>query len=168
MLPHVAARIRPVNSLSTRARGGASRGRRGATLVEGAIVLATLVMVVLGSLDLSLAVWRYNTVSQAARQGAREAAVHGAQAGPARTIWGPATRVVVANDGSEIAAAVLPSLVGIAPDAVTIRIEWPDGVNTFQSRVRCTITTQYEPIVASLFVRSPWTLTATSNMSINH
>ena len=161
MFRQVPARNSPSLPVST-------RDRRGATLVEGAIVLSTLVVLVLGSLDLSLAVWQYNTLSQAARQGAREAAVHGAQAAPMRTVWGPAKRVVIANDGSDVAAAVLPSLGGIASDAVTITVEWPDGVNTFQSRVRCTVTTQYEPIVASLFADSPWTLSATSNMSIDH
>jgi Flp pilus assembly protein TadG len=161
MLRRIPARKRSVLPVNT-------RDRRGATLVEGAIVLSTLLVIVLGSLDLSLAVWQYNTLAQAARQGAREAAVHGAQAAPVRIVWGPATRVVIANDGSDIALAVGPSLVGIAPDEVTITIEWPDGVNTFQSRVRCTITTEYEPVVASLFADSPWTLTATSNMAIDH
>ena len=58
MIRHIPACNGRAIPVSTRAQGGGSGDRRGATLVEGAILLSTLLVLVLGSLDLSLAVWQ--------------------------------------------------------------------------------------------------------------
>ena len=51
------------------------RGSRGQSLVEFAIVLPIITLVVLGLFDLGRAVFTYNTLAQAARQGNRAAIV---------------------------------------------------------------------------------------------
>ncbi len=59
-------------------------------MVEMAIVLLLFLTLVFGMLDLGLGVYRFNELSQAAREVAREAVVHGEYAdklGP----WGPET-----------------------------------------------------------------------------
>ncbi len=45
--------------------------RRGASMVEAAIILPVFLTLILGMLDLSLGVFRHHVVSQAARQGVR-------------------------------------------------------------------------------------------------
>jgi Flp pilus assembly protein TadG len=142
--------------------------RRGAVLVEGAIVLSVFLLLVLGTLDLGTATYRYNTLAQAARQGARQAAVHGALAAPAMTTWGPTTYTGTAGDGSEYAQAVSPMLVGFPPSSVTIKVEWIDGGNAVQQRVRYTVSATYTPTVTSLFAKATYAQSAASTMPIAH
>lgn len=137
-------------------------------MVEMAIILNVFLMLVLGTLDLGLATYRYNTISQAARQGARQAIVHGSLASPAMQAWGPSTHTGTAGDGSVYAQAVSPMLVGFVLDDVAIRVEWPDGGNALQQRVRYTVTTEYRPILTSLFSSNSYTQSAASTMPIAH
>ena len=53
-----------------------SRGQVGQALVEFALVLPVIVVVVFGILDVGRAVFTYNTLSEAARQGSRTAIVN--------------------------------------------------------------------------------------------
>jgi len=142
--------------------------RRGATLVETAVILNVFLVLILGTFDFGLATYRYNTLSQAARQGARQAAVHGELAAPAMSIWGPGTYTGTAADGSQQAQAVSPMLAGFALSTVTIRVEWIDGGNKIQQHVRYTVSTPYRPIVGSLFGGTTYTLSAASTMPIAH
>jgi Flp pilus assembly protein TadG len=133
-----------------------------------AIVLNVFLLLVLGGMDLSIATYRYNTLSQAARQGARQAAVHGSLAAPAMTAWGPATYSGTAGDGSQYALAVSPMLLGFTLSKVAITVEWIDGGNNIQQRVRYTVSTTYKPIVTSFFSSGSYTQTAASTMPIAH
>ena len=142
--------------------------KTGAVMVEMAIILNVFMLLVLGMLDLGLATYRYNTLSQAARQGARQAIVRGSLAPPAMAAWGPVTYTGTAGDGSDYAKAVSPMLVGFVLDDVAIRIEWPDGGNSLQQRVRYTVTTEYRPIMTAFFSSSSYTQSAASTMPIAH
>lgn len=142
--------------------------RRGAVMVEMAIVLNVFLLLILGTLDLGLATYRYNTLSQVARQGSRQAIVHGKLAPPLMTAWGPATYTGTAGDGSVYAQAVSPMLVGFVPEDVAIRVEWPDGGNAIQQRVRYTVTTDYRPLLTSVFSSATYTMSAASTMPIAH
>lgn len=142
--------------------------RRGVTLVETAIVLNVFLLLILGTVDLGIATLRYNTVSQAARQGARQASVHGALAAPSMTTWGPGTYSGTAGDGSPQALAVSPMLVGFTLNNVIIKVEWIDGGNNVQQRVRYTVSSSYRPIVTSFFTKSSYALSASSTVPIAH
>ena len=65
--------------------------RRGTTLPEMALTITALLMLALGAIDLGMAVFRQNVLSHAARQGVRQAAVHGrlARSGWKGGPWGP-------------------------------------------------------------------------------
>lgn len=143
--------------------------RRGATAVELAIVVMVFLTLVLGMLDLGLGVYRHNLLAQAARQGARQAIVHGDMAdrlGP----WGPASYSGTAADGSPIALAIQPLLAGIDPAEVSIQADWLDGGNEFteEHRVRITVSTPYQPMMTFIFGNPTFTLQATSTMAIAH
>jgi Flp pilus assembly protein TadG len=142
------------------------RARRGAALVEAAVVLGLFFAIVLGMIDLGTAVFRYHLTCQASRQGARLAIVHGALA---QTQWGPSTYgPVAANDSSAIAQAIAPYLSGMDPSKATITVQWPDGDNWPGSRAEVTVTTTYQPMMTFLFGSPSWTLSATSTMPIAH
>ena len=145
-----------------------SHPRRGATMVETAIVLSVFLMLILGTFDLGIATYHYNTLSQAARQGARTAIVHGALAPATMGAWGPSTYSGNAGDASAYAQAFSPMLAGFSLANVTIKLEWIDGGNAIQQRVRYTVTTTYRPMLTSFFTNATYTQTAASTMPIAH
>jgi hypothetical protein len=107
-------------------------------------------------------------LSQAARQGAREAIVRGSLAPPRRTEWGPATYMGTAADQHDIAQAIRPTLVGMDPNDVTILVMWPDGGNEEQNRVQVALSIAHRPLVTALITNRQVTLTARSTMLIVH
>lgn len=155
--------------------------RRGATVVETALVLPIFLILVLGMVDLALAVFRQHVISQAARQATRLAIVHGQLAPPEQAQWGPGTIEALATaTGVPIVNGLLgPGLVppreapgfltGLHLEETTIRLEWLDGNSQPERRVQATIATTYRPIFLSLFVGdAAWTLRAASTMRIAH
>ncbi|MCY2965986.1 MAG: pilus assembly protein, partial [Planctomycetota bacterium] len=108
--------LRPV----LRQRKSASRG--GATTVETVLVLSVWILLLAGTFDLGMAVLRYNTLAHTARQGARQAIVHGKLAAPQRTVWGPSKYIGKASDAHEISQAVLPYLTGFTASEVTVTV----------------------------------------------
>lgn len=142
--------------------------RRGALMAETAIVMTVLIALTLGAVDLQIGVYRYNTLSEAARHGARQAMVHGALAPAAQGIWGPGAYAGTAADGSPYANAVRPLLVGFPQNDVIIRVEWPDGSNAIGQRVRYSLSTTYRPFLGFLIGYPNLNLTAASTMPIAH
>jgi hypothetical protein len=144
--------------------------RRGATLAETAVVLNVFLILVLGMLDLGIGVLRYNAVAHAARQGARQAMLHGSfapsnvQGGP----WGPTPINTTGDSGVPIAAALEQYLFTCDPDTTTIKVEWPDGSNLPGKRVRVTVSTPYHPMMSFIFGNPSITLQATSIVQIAH
>jgi Flp pilus assembly protein TadG len=66
-------------------RGSTQRRRRGAALVEMALVLPIFMMVVLGIIEFGRALWVGNMVTNAAREGARSAVLDGSSNAAVRT-----------------------------------------------------------------------------------
>ncbi len=148
--------------------GRLSEKRRGAVLVESAIIMFVFITLTVGAMDLELAVFRYNMAAQAARHGARQAMVHGALAKAPMTVWGPAGYSGKADDGSDIANAVSPLLVGFDRHNVTVQADWLDGGNAIGNRVRYTVSTPYRPLLGFLIGYPAFTISAASTMPIAH
>jgi hypothetical protein len=85
---------------------------RGSQIVEGALVLPLLLLVVLGILDFGLLFWRFESVTNAAREGARVA-------------------VLADYDTTDIENRVKQFLddAGLDEDAADIEVEAPVGVD---------------------------------------
>ncbi|MCH8042664.1 MAG: pilus assembly protein [Planctomycetes bacterium] len=148
-----------------------AKNRRGAVAVETAIIALVFLTLVLGMLELSIAVFRYNIVSQGARQAARLAIVRGELAPPKLDEWGPATYTSGANSGNAVTETIKPYLTGLDLDNTTITIEWLDGSTKLQDRVHVTIVTSHEvflPFVANMLSSSTFALRADSTMQITH
>ena len=159
---------RRAGALALRARRQLRKDRRGAQIVESAIVMTVLIALTLGAADLQIGVYRYNTLSEAARQGARQAMVHGAMAPAALGVWGPGGYTGTAADGSPQANAVRPLLVGFPQNNVVVRVEWLDGGNQIGQRVRYTLSTTYRPLLGFLVGYPNLNLNASSTMPIAH
>jgi len=137
-----------------------------------AIVLMVFLILVFGMLDLGIAVLRYHQLSQAARQGAREAIVHGklANVPPSLVPWGPGPYSGRVSDaGHPLVAAIEPSLVGFDLSQVWVDVQWIGGNDPRQGhRARVTVSAPYQPIMLFIFRTDPFTLSATSTMAIAH
>jgi Flp pilus assembly protein TadG len=168
--------------------GHPRRGRRGATLVEAAIAITVFMTLVFCMLNLGILMFRKHVVTEAARQGARSAIVHGylASNNPAINVWGPTppylpaltsgslysgstSYTVQADDASDdLAATIRPYLVGLDPSTVTIQIQWPDGDNALGSRVTVSVTAADPDLMPFNLSGASITLGASSTMTISH
>jgi len=144
------------------------RTRRAAALVETALVLPVFLFIIFAALDLSLAVFRYNSLSAGARRLAREAIVHGALAPPQHTTWGPTTLTGTGADSSQPAQAIQPYLFTCNPAAVQMQINWLDGDTQPDHRVQVTLTYPQTSLVGGLFGYGTLNLQAVSTMRILH
>jgi hypothetical protein len=142
--------------------------RRGVVLVETALVLPVFLFIIFAALDLSLAVFRYNSLSAAARRLAREAIVHGALAPPQHATWGPSRVAATGSDSSEPAQAIRPYLATFDPAVVQLQIDWLDGDTQPDHRVRASLTYPQTSIVGGLFGYGTISLQGTSTMRILH
>lgn len=144
--------------------------RRGAAIVEAAITIPVFLTLVFGMIDLSIGVSRYNTLSQAARHGARQAIVHGelAPTGLNGGRWGPAAVTQQADAAAWPALAVSPMMANCPLSESTVKVEWPDGKNKAGSRVKVTVTSVYRPMVTFIFGNQAIALSSSSTMPISH
>jgi len=143
-------------------------GRRGMVAVETAIILATLLLLVFATFDLGLAALRFNSLSYAARNIARNAIVHGALAAPEFSGWGPNAIDGNAGDGSEIAGAALTLLPTMNARDVHIHVDWPDGDNREDDQVRVQLNYSHVPFAPFLLLSGPINLQAECTMCIVH
>ena len=145
------------------------RSRRGATVLEMAIILPLFLTLALGMLDLGIAVFRYHIITEAARQGTRQAIVHGSRSNEP---WGPAAYSGTGNDAHPLVDALHELLFnsGLDLSQVTIQAEWPDAGNDpmEENRVQVSVSVPYHPIVTFIFGNPTYTLQATSTMIICH
>lgn len=136
-------------------------------MVEFAITIMIFLVLVMGMLDLGMAVFRSHVVSYCARQGARSAIVRGEYADKLGSL-GPTTFTGKANASNPIAQAVGSHLMGVDPALVDVTAEWIDGGNKVEQRVRVTVTSTYTPIITFVFGSPTWTLRGSSTMPIAH
>ena len=150
--------------------------RRGAVTAEAALVLPVVLVLILGMFDLGVGVLRFNTLSQAARQGARQAMVHGANApagwngGRWRPGVGGTPNAIDEVSTASVPAvdAIRPFLVNCPPSQTRVRIEWLNSNDDVGSSVRVTVTSQYQPLLTVVFGGSSIPLTSSSTMPIAH
>lgn len=93
--------------------------RRGSVLLESAFVYPLLLLLLLGIILLSLAVFRYQQVAHIAREAARWASVNGAN----RAKEGNKTPTTAADVYTN---AVLPQAAGMDPSGITCTVTWTE------------------------------------------
>jgi len=93
--------------------------RRGAVVVETALVIPVLLVLMIGLIVCGFGVFRYQQVAGLAREGARWASVRGGdyQKDAAQS---PPTEQQIA------AQAVIPFAVGMDPSNLTVQVQWVD------------------------------------------
>jgi Flp pilus assembly protein TadG len=133
-----------------------SQRRRGATVVECALVFPVFIGLVFGLVVGGMGVFYYQEVASLAREGARYAAVHGAQYAQV-TGRPPATPQDVYNN------AIAPKLVVFQPNQINYSVTWnPD--NNQGSLVTVQVT--YHWIPEAFLV--PIDLTSTATLPVSY
>lgn len=137
-------------------------------MVEAAIVIPAFLILVLGMLDFGLATLNRNNLAAVANRLCRAAIVHGEKASPERTPWGPTTYQGTAADANEMADVIKPYLAVMNPSQVQVRLDWLDGSNARDQRVKVTVNYEQKLICGGLLGMVPWTQQAVSIMQIQH
>jgi Flp pilus assembly protein TadG len=156
-----------------RASNSPKRSRRGATLVEAAIVLPTVFMFIIGMCVIGLGIYRYQQVASLAREGARYASVHGMQ-------YQQDTQIPAATASDIYNNAILPMAVGLNTGSLTYSVNWntsnwptswivnpnpPPAAMTQDNTVSVTVSYQWTP---ELYLTGPINLTSTSVMPMSY
>jgi Flp pilus assembly protein TadG len=139
------------------------RRRGGATLVESALILTVLLTLILGMIDLGLGVLQFNTISHAAREGARQAMVHGQLS---KSPW--PTGTFDASTSNAVTTAIQPALCGCNLSNTNITVTQLDGSNAPEKRVQVVVTTSYQPMITWIFGSIALQLSATSTTRFAH
>jgi Flp pilus assembly protein TadG len=93
--------------------------RRGAVLVETAMIYPLLFMIILGIILLGMAVFRYQQVAHCAREGARWAAVHGAKYSRENTKPATTAADIFTN-------AIKPQAAGMGLSGLAYAVTWTE------------------------------------------
>ena len=129
------------------------KNQKGAAFVEFALVGPILILVTFAIMDFGRMMWLNNTVEHAATEGARYAAVRGANKPT------PATE-------TQIVTFVQGRADGMALTTSEINVTWTPNNNP-GSTVTVQVTHNYEYIIASFLGFDPVDLQGTSTMVIN-
>jgi Flp pilus assembly protein TadG len=141
--------------------------RRGAALIEVAIIFPLMVVFVALAVDVVTGVFRYHQVATLSRIGARYAAVHAGQHAVERS-----TTVVTQDQLKQ--NVIMPQSVSLDTNLLTCTLSWIDGSSypwtdstdtgtRKQNRVRVVLSYQWQPI---FLLGNAVTLTSTSEMTI--
>jgi len=116
-----------------------ANGSRGQDLVEMALVLPLLLALLLGIVEFGVIIWRYNTVSNAAREGARAGVVSDCETGT-------------------VISATLRLTTGLDPQ--------PTVVPSSDDGTRCTVAVTYtHSLITGPFLHTAFNVTPTIDLS---
>jgi Flp pilus assembly protein TadG len=138
---------------------------RGQAAVEFALVGVIFFMLVMGLIEVGRAVWHYNALSHAVREGARYAMVHGSEdTDPS----GPGSSYYSAPDqDSQVTQTVEDFASGLDVSNLTVSSEWLSGSNIPGTKVQVTGEYEFEPIFGFAGMVS-FTMTSSTTMEITH
>ena len=123
----------------------------GQALVEFALTIVIVIIVLFGAIELTLMIYTYNVLADAAKEGVRYAIVHGTGVG-APNCSGPGGAGVACTDstGANIQTVVgkYTSLSFHDSTAMTVSPTYPDSSSVAPSRVRVTVSYVYQPFLS--------------------
>jgi Flp pilus assembly protein TadG len=146
-----------------------SRARRGATIIEFALVTLLLMIVILASVEFDRMLLVYTAVANSAKAGARYAIVHGAdrtgssgsdpQSGPGNNPAGVLDTIRRYASAGVLDVGLLTDGGCASASSTGICVTYPNGTNTTGSPVAVRVVYPYDPFVA-LPIRVNLTATA--------
>jgi Flp pilus assembly protein TadG len=142
------------------------RGTRAQATLEIAVVGVLFAAIVIGLVEVGRAVWNYNTLAQATREGVRYAIVHGSRSAEPS---GPGSANYTAPDqDAGVTEVVRRHASGLDAGRVEVSAVWLDGTNGRGARVKVTARYSFESAVGGLLGLPGITLTSSSLMRITY
>lgn len=111
-------------------------GRRGSTMLEGALVMTTFVILLVGAMDFGRLGFTYNSVTYAAHQAARFAATRGSASGH------PASVATIQSNAES-------NLIGLSATGLTVSVTWAPNNNP-GSQVKVVVSYSFLPLVVPI------------------
>lgn len=142
--------------------------RRGAVVVESALISILLFLTLMTMADLALGVLHYNSLSESARRLSRFVATSGELSEPERVAFGPDQILGSAADESTIAEELRRTLTVSDVENVSLEINWPDGANRVGDRVEVILTYSYQSLIPLLTAHDQLNYAARSVTTIRH
>ena len=106
-----------------------TNNNRGQALVEFALMLPVLMLLIIGMMEFGLIINQYMVVTEAAREGARSAAV-----GNSNTTIISVTKIAASQiDTSELTVTISPADTRVRGNSVTVTVEKPVAITTLLS-----------------------------------
>lgn len=134
-------------------------------MAEFALTILVFLVIVMGIVDFGMAVYKFNGVSQAAREIARVTSVHPC---PATTPCTPGssaqTAAVVATQKGLIPSLANPTFTCIDQTGAPVA---PKPCDFSKDSVQVTITAPYQPITPLLRLTGTWTMKGSSSAQIH-
>jgi Flp pilus assembly protein TadG len=118
------------------------RSERGQDLVEFALVFPILILLILGIIEFAILILDYNTVSNAAREGARYAIVHPESDRPEPGAQCPNPPLAADAPPSNVVEAACKMTTGLDPDNIRVVVDFTAGAPASLGRV--TVTVRYD------------------------
>jgi len=144
----------------------AGRRAHGQSLVEFALVIPVFLIILMGVVDFGMAIYKFNGVSQAAREIARVTSVHPCLGTSPCSPGSPpsaATAAVIAVQKRLIPGLGAPTFTCIdaAGNAVA-----PDPCDFSKDSIQVTITANYSPVTPILHLTGTWTMKGSSSAQL--
>ncbi len=141
------------------------RREGGESLVEFSLVSIVFFLLIFGMIDVGRAVWNYNTLAQATREGTRYAIVHGENStdpsGPGSAYYTPP------STDTNVTQVVETHAAGLNSTQLTVEAQWPNGTNSTGDPVTVTSEYTYQPMFNFLGILS-FTMSSSSTMDITY
>ncbi len=136
--------------------------QRGQSLVEFALVIPVFLLILMGVVDFGMAVYKFNGVSQAAREIARVTSVHPC-AGSAPCAPGSSTQTA---DVVKIQKGLIPGLTSPTFACVDNSGAVSNPCDFTKDSVQVTVTAPYKPVTPILGSLIQWTMKGTSSAQL--
>lgn len=136
--------------------------QRGQSLVEFALVIPVFLLILMGVVDFGMAVYKFNGVSQAAREIARVTSVHPC-AGAAPCTPGSSTQTA---DVVKIQKGLIPGLTSPTFACVDNAGAPSSPCDFSKDSVQVTVTAPYKPVTPILGSIISWTMKGTSSAQL--
>lgn len=133
-------------------------------MIEGVYCLAIVFFLLVGMLEFGVASLRRNLLRDGAARVARAAILRGQKSELSE--WGSQHIDLTAADDDSIARAILPSLATMAPEDVRISVDWPDGDNLTEQRIKVVIEYDHQFLFGNVWLIDQLNLRANTQMRI--
>ncbi len=126
-----------------------NRKEKGQSAVEFALTIVFVMVLIVGAIEMTVMIYTYSVLADAAKEGVRYAVVHGTGVGTSYCSGPGGGGVACKDSGAANVQTVVSKYTALSfhdSTAMTVNPSYPDASSAAPSRVRVTVTYVYQPI----------------------